>query len=595
MRLNKSQLMQGALVAFCMLISVAMSYGQRTITGTVTDAGTGEALIGATIVVGSTGTGAATDIDGTYSIQAETGDVLTFSYVGYSESQMTVGTSDIVDVAMSEGQILDEVVVTGYQSQRKRDITGAVSVIDSDDLNVTPAASLSQKLAGKAAGVTISTSGSPGDGTAIRIRGFNSLTNNDPLIVIDGVPTKDNYLNSINPNDIESIQILKDAASASVYGARSSNGVIVVTTKKGKAGKTKVSYSGYYGSQTPINDPGLVTDTDTYRDFFRVAAGAGISDFPIYAGAYPDYYHGDPNLPYAWDGIQNLMRPNLQGTDWWDEVTGPAPITEHNLNISGGNENATFSFTGNYFDQGGTVENTFFERYSVRANSSFKAGRFSFGENLSVSRINQVGIAGGNQSEQNIITNIIRTQTIVPVFDEGGNYAGPKQAGMGLGNNPLKAAEEEKDDVGTFNRLFGNVYMTADIIDGLSFKTSYGFDNGTGFTQNATFPNFEAREIGQRTFNYSEGWNQSFQWTWTNTLNYVTTIAEKHAINAVAGYESNKNKGRNIGASLADYFVFGLDSRYINTGIGAPNSRNVGSGGFRWIMYMMTLSFLVHL
>ena len=443
MRLFEAQFMRCVVVTLCMFITMSMTYGQRTIQGTVTDAGTGEALIGATVLVGSTGEGAATDIDGTYSIQAETGDVLTYSYVGYADLTMTVGASDVIDVQMQEGEILDEVVVTGYQSQRKRDITGAVSIISADDLNVTPAASLSQKLAGKAAGVTISTSGTPGDGTAIRIRGFNSLSNNDPLVVIDGVPTKDNFLNSINPNDIESIQVLKDAASASIYGARSSNGVIVVTTKKGKAGKTKISYSGYYGSQSPVNDPGLVTDTDTYRDFFRVAAGAGIGDFPIYNGAYPEFYHGDPSLPYAWDGIQNLMRPNTQGTDWWGESTGPAPITEHNLNISGGSENANFSFTGNYYDQEGTLDNTFFERFSLRANSQFKLGRFRLGENISVSRINQVGQSGGNQSEQNAITNIIRTQAIVPVFDEGGNYAGPKQAGMGLGNNPVKALEEQ--------------------------------------------------------------------------------------------------------------------------------------------------------
>ena len=149
-----------------------------------------------------------------------------------------------------------------------------------------------------------------------------------------------------------------------------------------------------------------------------------------------------------------------------------------------------------------------------------------------------------------------------------------------LGNNPVKALEEQKDDVGNFNRLFGNVYGEVDLIEGLVAKTSYGFDYGNGFTQDAQFPNFEAREIGNRTFNFSEGWNNSFQWTWTNTLSYVNTFAEKHSFNAVVGYEANKSRGRNIGASLADFFVFGLDSRYINTGIGVPNSRNVGSGGF---------------
>ena len=202
------------------------------ITGTITDEATGEALIGASVIVQGTSTGATTDINGKFSIDAKQGDVLQVSYTGYTTVTKTVEASTDYSISMREGIDVGELVVTGYSSQRKRDITGAVSVINADDVNVTPAASVGQKLAGKAAGVNISTSGSPGDGTAIRIRGFNSLSNNDPLVVIDGVQTKDTYLNSINPNDIESIQVLKDAASAAVYGARGSNGVIIITTKK---------------------------------------------------------------------------------------------------------------------------------------------------------------------------------------------------------------------------------------------------------------------------------------------------------------------------------------------------------------------------
>ena len=195
-------------------------------------------------------------------------------------------------------------------------------------------------------------------------------------------------------------------------------------------------------------------------------------------------------------------------------------------------------------------------------------GKFTFGENISVSRINQLGQRSGNQSEQNIITNVIRTQPTVPVFDEGGNFAGPKAPGMGLGNNPLKGIDDDKDDVGTFTRLFGNVFGQVDIIEGLTIKTSLGFDQSTGFTQNATFPNFEAREPNQFTFNYSENWSRGFQWTWTNTANYVRKFGDQHDVNVVVGYEANKQTGRNIGGGLVDFFVFGVDSRYINTGTG---------------------------
>lgn len=567
------------ILAFALLFVGNVAFSQ--ISGSIIDTATGEPLIGASVIVQGTTNGTITDIDGSFNLDANQGDVLVASYVGYEDMLFTVD-GNVANINMSQGVLVDEVVVTGYQSQRKRDITGAVAVIGSEELNVVPAASLSQKLAGKASGVTISTSGSPGDGTAIRIRGFNSLTNNDPLIVIDGVPTKDAFLNSINPNDIESVQVLKDAASASIYGARSSNGVIVITTKKGKAGKTKVSYNGYYGTQSTVGRPDVITDSNKFRQYVQAATAASGGDVPpLYAGSsFPEYYNGDPSQPYSYPG-NLLMRPNTTGTDWWDEVVGSAPIMEHNVNVSGGNENSTFSISGNYFDQEGTIISTFFERYMVRANSTYKAGRFSFGENLSVSRINQLGQRGGNQSEQNIITNIIRSQPLTPVFDEGGNFAGPRAPGMGLGNNPVKGVDDDKDDVGNFNRLFGNVYAGVDLIEGLSAKTSYGFDYGNGFTQNATFPNYEAREPNQFTFNYSENWNTGFSWTWTNTLNYVTNINEVHDFNAVVGYEAFKQTGRNIGGGLVDYFVFGVDSRYINTGLADPNTRSVGSGGFQ--------------
>lgn len=559
------------------------------VSGIVTDGSTGEALIGASVTVKGSTVGTITDIDGSYSINANSNDVLIYSFVGYDEFEATVGNRTSIDVGMVAGALLDEVVVTGYQSQRKRDITGAVATIDQEQLNLVPAASVSQKLAGKAAGVTISTSGAPGDGTAIRIRGFNSLTNNDPLFVIDGVPTRDNFLNSINPNDIESIQVLKDAASAAVYGARGSNGVIVITTKQGQAGKTKVTYDAYYGIQNPVNDPGLVTDVEQYRTYVQLATNATGGVVPdVYAGnTFPEFYFGDPSQPYApgvigVPGSGNLLtRPNLDGTDWWEEVTRSAPITEHNLNVSGGSDNARYSISTNYMDQQGTIEETFFRRFLVRANSSFDAGKFTFGENLSISRINSIGQPGGNQSEQNIVTNVIRIQPIVPVFDEGGNFAGPKAPGLGLGNNPVKDIADDADDLGTFTRVFGNVYGEVDIIEGLSARTSIGFDQGTQFTQDATFPNFEAREPNQFIFAFSEAWSQQFAWTWTNTVNYKTTFDGKHSIDALVGYEAFRETGRNIGGSLSDFFVFGVDSRFLNTGLGNPDSRSVGSGGFQ--------------
>lgn len=571
-----------------MVISCAYVSAQRTITGTLTDAASGEPLIGASVVIQGTSTGTITDIDGNYAVEANTNDVLLFSYVGYTDMTKSVGEGNLLNVDMSQGVMVDEVVVTGYQSQRKRDITGAVSVIESKSLNEISAPSVGQKLAGRAPGLNISTSGVPGAGTAINIRGFNSLSSNNPLVVIDGVPTKDVFLNSINPNDIESIQVLKDAASASVYGARGSNGVIVVTTKKGKSGETKVGYNAYVGQQSAVNRLDLAT-ADQFFGYVKEAASTIEEGSPYFGSSYPEFYFGDPSQPYDFtiDPATNnpanaLMRSNTgEGTDWWSEVFRTAPIMEHNLNVSGGGENNTFSVTGNYFNQEGIMVHSFFERFSLRANTSFKIGKLTIGENLSVSRINQVGAADGNQSEQNAVTNIIRIQPFIPVYDESGvNFAGPKGSLAGLGNNPVKKQFEDKDDVQTYNRLFGNFYGQFELMEGLSVRSSLGFDRSDGFSQNATFPNYEAREITQRIFNYSENWNSGFAWTWTNTLNLVRTFNDVHAFNAVAGYEAFKETGRNIGGGLANYFVFGLDSRYLNTGLADPESRGVGSGGF---------------
>ena len=567
-----------------LLVSASLLAQARTVTGTLIDDATGEALIGASVIVKGSTVGTVTDFDGTFSLEAAPGDVLVVSYVGYADQEIVVGNQSNISVNMSQGILVDEVVVTGYQSQRKRDITGAVSIISSDDLNVTPAASLSQKLAGRAPGLTTTTSGAPGDGTQILIRGINSFSNNDPLIVIDGVPTKDTYLNSINPNDIESIQVLKDAASSTIYGARSSNGVIIVTTKKGKAGKPRVNYNAYTGVQNAVNRFDLA-NAQEFFDYMKVASPT--IDGGVYEGSsYPEYYFGDPSQPYNFDErnsdgnpVNHLMKSG--DTDWWDAAISSAPINEHNLNVSGGTENSTYSITGNYFNQQGTIDLTYFERFIVRANTSFKAGRLTVGENLSVSRINQVGQASGNQSEQNVITNIVRIQPFVPVYDESGvNFAGPKGNLAGLGNNPVKKMYDDKDDVGNYNRLFGNVFAQIDLIDGLFAKTSLGADYGNGFRQDATFPNFEAREINQRIFNYSETWNTNFSWTWTNTLNFVKQINNRNSINAIVGYEAYKQVGREIGGGLADYFVFETDSRYLDTGLGDNDSRDLNSNGF---------------
>jgi len=246
--LNQFKMKHALVFVFSLLLSSAM-LGQ--VSGVVTDAESGDPLIGATVLVKGASTGTITDIDGSYSIAANTGDVIEFSYTGYTSQDIAV-TGNRLDVSLSSGVLVDEIVVTGYAVQRKRDITGAVSVVNSEELNQVSATSFTQKLEGRASGLQTSTSGQPGEGTVVRVRGISSFGNNDPLYVIDGVPVEDQFNTGFNPNDIESIQVLKDASASSIYGSRANNGVIIVTTKKGKAGKTTVNYSGYAGISTPV-------------------------------------------------------------------------------------------------------------------------------------------------------------------------------------------------------------------------------------------------------------------------------------------------------------------------------------------------------
>jgi len=480
------------------------------VSGTVTDAESGEALIGASIFVKGTQTGTITDIDGTYSLDAGADDVLVFSFVGYTDQEEAVAGRSTVDVALAVGELLDEVVVTGYSSQRKRDITGAVAVVNSDDLNQVAATSFTQKLEGKVTGVTVSTSGEPGSGSAIRIRGVGSFQNNDPLYIVDGVPTQDAFQTGLNPNDIESIQVLKDASAASIYGARANNGVIIVTTKKGKAGKTVVTYTGNYGIANPVNRYRLETDPARYSEVvwrgFEAAgidipaevpysAGRGVIPQYIYAGDFSGYPGSNSVNEANYSFPDNLIMRASAGTDWWDEVFDAAPTTEHTLGLSGGNEAARFNISAGYLNQQGTLIETFFERVSLRANSEFTKGRFTAGENLSIARSQGVGQVGGNQSEQNTLTQILKAQAIVPVFDISGvNYGGGKANGLSNGSNPVANQVRAKDNVGTFYKILGNMFAEFEVVDGLTARTSFGIDFFNNFTQGFTFPTFENSE-----------------------------------------------------------------------------------------------------
>ncbi|RMG21750.1 MAG: SusC/RagA family TonB-linked outer membrane protein, partial [Bacteroidetes bacterium] len=580
------------LLAFLGLCSMTVM-AQKTITGTVTDATDGSPLVGATVLVKGTTNGVLTDENGKFSIQANEGDVLLVSYATFDAVEVPVGSSSTVNVRLTSSLSLDEVVVTGYTSQRKRDITGAVSVVDADEMNQITAASFLQKLEGRAAGVTVQTGGAPGGRSTVRIRGISSFQNNDPLYIIDGVPVQDAFNNMLNPADIESIQVLKDPSTASIYGARANNGVIIITTKKGKAGQTRVTYDGYAGVQTPVKgmDDFLMTDALDYAQIvIRSHRNAGLD--------VPTNIFGDPNNPsvpkYIWpnDGVNqtqsvdensysfpdNLIMPASAGTNWWDEVFDPSLVHDHNLSVSGGNENALFNLSAGYYDQDGTMKETWWRRYSVRMNSEFKAGKFKFGENFSISRSQNVDGGFGNQAENSPIGAIIKMQPVIPVFDIKGYWAGAKANTLGNGSNPRAVLGKDKDNVFTANRVLGNLFAELEIIEGLTLRTNFGIQYDANTDKRFQFPtpeNSEPTTVRGLTENYFQGTT----WTWTNTLNYNNVFNDVHSVNVIVGYEAIKNKNNFMQGNISGYVTTDINAWYINNALADPNTRGVFSTG----------------
>ncbi len=564
----------------------------RTITGTVVDE-TGIGLPGVNIIIEGTSSGTVTDIDGSYSISANDGDVLIFSFTGYQTQRITVAGQSRIDLTiLPDVNVLDEVVVTGYNQQRKGDITGAVAVISTEELTSIAATSVNQQLEGRATGVMTSTSGAAGDGTNIRIRGISSFTSNDPLIIVDGVPQFNNFLNNINPNDIASVQILKDASAASIYGTRALNGVVIITTKRGKTGRPQVTYDAYYGVQSHERgfDDILITNSMDYMSvFLRQYTDQGLypsTDDHVYGPApgrlptyiFPNNATNVDESTYSYpDNL--IMRANQQGTNWWDEVFDPAPITDHTLAISGGTDAGTYRISANYQSQEGTMTETYFRRYAIRANSQWKAGKVTFGQNLNISRVESVGVPGGLQNEQSALMQIIKMQPIIPVYDVSGvNFAGGKSNGLSNGTNPVAMLKRGMNNKGEFDAAIGNLFAEAELLPGLKAKTNFGINYSVGGQGNFNFPTFENSE--PTTVNsFNENLNRSFNWVWTNTLNYNRTFANRHNFNVLVGYESLRERFRQIQGSFGQFFLTGVDSRYLSGALANPDTRQVASFG----------------
>ena len=456
---------------------------ERIIQGTVLEEGTREPLIGVNVVVKGTTIGTTTDVEGKYSIRIPSDNaVLVFSYIGQRTEEHSVKGLRSLDVVMkSDATMLSEVVVyTGYMTQRKADLTGSVAMAGSDDLKKNASANAMKSLQGKLAGVHITTNGgNPAEGTTIQIRGLSSLSGGvKPLIVLDGMPTENLNFRDINASDIESIQVLKDAASASIYGARASGGVILVQTKKGKEGKTSIEYNGSVSINTVLNKPQLMNA----EQYGRAAFQAQAYDERVYGSAmalppaYEYTWHRDNNGMAVLDGLKTAEFLNADktvrgaDTDWMKEIYQTAISTNHQLTISNGTEKSKSLFSLGYYDNQGTQKYTFFRQYSIRANTEYSLikNHLKVGENLAVSYL--------QYRDQNETRWAMVNPPAAPVYDENGGWAGA--AGFDDFSNPVRLLTMNKDNVNNYVKIIGNIFLDLNIWKGISARTQFGVDYG---------------------------------------------------------------------------------------------------------------------
>ena len=591
--MKKKLLLCGLIFFFCFAQSFAQ---QRTITGTVTTK-EGTPLVGASVVVVGQKTGETTGPDGNFSIQVPANaKTLRISYVGYQDQDVSISGTNTVSVTLtSTATNLNEVVVTGYGTQLKKDITGAVATVNVSEAKKLNASSSEQLLQGQAAGVTVINSGAPGAPSTVFVRGISNFGHTQPLYVIDGVQMGD--MSTVNPDDIASISVLKDAGAAAIYGISGGNGVIVVTTKKGHSGKTTISYDGYYGTQRPLsgNVWNLMNPTQQSEVAFRAGDAATKALYPGGAGVLPVYgYHGataagafgtsgvtdDPGIEkyYHFDASNPgndflIQKFNHAGTDWFHSVFKPAPIQQHTITASGGGEKGTFLFSVNYLNQQGTLLNNYEKRYQARLNTTFNASHhIRIGENGFITyRENNGGYNGSQQQEGGGISWTYREMPIIPVYDIAGNYGGTYDvtAGEPLGNSqsPFAFQSYQKTNQAHFVTVQGNIFAEADIAKYFTVRTSFGGNLYNQYYWNLGYNPYQDYESHGNANSASENEQMSSNYNWTNTINFKKVFG-KSDVKVLAGYEVKASSGRQFSASAQGFFS--LDPNYVQLQYGTP-------------------------
>jgi TonB-linked SusC/RagA family outer membrane protein len=603
-----TRVLRMGLLMLCIVLSGGLVFAQeRTVSGTVT--ADNEGLPGCNVYIQGTTVGTITDLDGKYTLQVPGPEaVLVFSSVGFKTQTITVGAQSVVNLTMeAEVTALNEIVVTGYSIDNKRESTGAISTIKPKDLTVVPSGNVEQQLQGRVPGVTVITNGQPGTSSQIRVRGYNSFGDNRPLYIVDGVPV--DGIGFLNPDDIETTTVLKDAATASIYGARAANGVIVYTTRQGTKGakKTTVTYDGLVGFTTPGKGPDMMMSQDfadwTWKMFDNTAMQAGVSptyshpqfgtgstphipdyinvggasgvDGPLDLNAEKAKYNVDPRV----GAVYQVVAANKTGTNWYKEVTRTAPQTRNTIGISGGGDNSRFYFGFGQQHQDGIIQYQSFDRYTFRANSEFGLinNKVRIGENLQGTYTQTLGLIGGSggsgssDNEDDILL-ASRLAPLIPVHDVFGGWAGTAAKGFNNPSNVVANRWGQRNNRGPNVYGYGNMYVEIEPIPKLILRSSIGgqYSNNYYYYYNRlTYENAE----NSSAFQYGEGASYGAQYTFTNTINYKITAGLSN-FDILLGEEAlNTGAGRGIDGTGQNPFSW--DPSYIT--LTTTGNRNVTS------------------
>ena len=509
-----------------MLLPMCIFAQQITVQGVVKDQ-TGETVIGASVMEKGTTNGTITGIDGDFSLNMSSNGTLVVSFVGYKTQEVQVKGQKQLQVVLSEdAEMLDEVVVIGYGTMKKSDLTGAVSSIGNKDIKDSPVSNLGQAIQGKISGVQIVDAGKPGDNVSIKIRGLGSINNCDPLVVIDGVPT-DLGLSSLNMADVERLDVLKDASATAIYGSRGANGVVMITTKRGTEGKGKLAVSANYSFQNATNVPSLL----------NAAQYAELSnDMMVNSGRNPNPEWANPSELGA-------------GTDWMDELLRTGVMQNYTVSYSGGNEKSHYYVSGGFLDQSGIVKSVNYRRFTFQSNSDAQVLKWlKFSNNITFS-------ADTKKSGSYNIGDALKALPIYPVKNEDGSWSGPdgNSEWYGSTRNPIGPTELNKSQTDGYNFL-ANLTAELTFTKWLKFKSTFGYDAKFWFIDNFT-PKYNWKPTPTEETSRYKSDNKSFTYLWDNYFLFDHTFAEKHRVGLMAGMSAQWNTNDYLNAQK-NVFMF---------------------------------------